>query len=65
MSAAIPDWWRKWRRSKTNRSPGTLLAAAVRSDSNTRPVGALAAWLAEYEWERNDLTPQQAALWLR
>eukprot|EP00959_Pyramimonas_sp_CCMP1952_P056705 1184393-Pyramimonas_sp.AAC.1 len=65
MSAAIQDWWRKWRRSKTNRSPGTLLAAAGRSDSNARPVGALAAWLAEYEWDGNDLTPQQAALWLR
>eukprot|EP00959_Pyramimonas_sp_CCMP1952_P271843 5683974-Pyramimonas_sp.AAC.1 len=61
MSAAIQDWWRKWRRIETNRSPGTLLAAAARSESSTRPVGTLAAWLAEYEWGGNDLAPQRAA----
>eukprot|EP00959_Pyramimonas_sp_CCMP1952_P349576 7324420-Pyramimonas_sp.AAC.1 len=61
MSAAMQDWWRMWRRIKTNRSPGTLLAAAARFESSTRSAGTLAAWLAEYEWGCNDLTPQQAA----
>ena len=65
LTAMIRGWWRTWQRRRGGASAGQVLHRIAASGEPGRPQGPLAAWLEAMGWAGGEISPDQAAVWLR
>ena len=65
LRAMLENWWRTWRSRRTTGDPILDdLACAADHNAGIRPGGRMAQWLAGYQRDASDLTPDEVRKWL-